>query len=252
MTSQKDFDRWMAQAEIRALQAENARLRQYAQSGAATFEDLYVRDQEIARLRGAIGLATTAAPTMEMDAADPVGMMQRVVAETDTLREQADALADALEELQATVRATCEGGQVDIPGLEILGEALDEAAPHSAPTGRPAMDSDVTTVQRARGWRECEHHDGCGVWQFGVIERRGLPDPLADTPEGWWEFGQILRWAHEKGWRLNLIHGYNGTYMGRIWPEGGVFIDGDVHPDIRAATIAALAAAVRRESENNQ
>lgn len=76
--------------------AENARLRQYAQSGAATFEDLYVRDREIARLREAIGLATTAAPTMEMDAADPVGMMQRVVAETDTLREQADALADAL------------------------------------------------------------------------------------------------------------------------------------------------------------
>ena len=126
---------------------------------------------------------------MEMDAADPVGMMQRVVAEIDTLREQAealkaavldidahatplgededgfitggyivsvgalhralgvvghaarkcgpgalcppcgqaDALADALGELQATVQATCEGGQVDIPGLEILGEALDEA-----------------------------------------------------------------------------------------------------------------------------
>lgn len=40
---------------------------------------------------------------------------------------QAEALADALENLQATVQATCEGGQVDIPGLEILGEALDEA-----------------------------------------------------------------------------------------------------------------------------
>ncbi len=31
--------------------SENARLRQDAQSGAATFEDLYVRDREIARLR---------------------------------------------------------------------------------------------------------------------------------------------------------------------------------------------------------
>ena len=40
---------------------------------------------------------------------------------------RADGLAEALEELQATVQATCEGGQVDIPGLEILGEALDEA-----------------------------------------------------------------------------------------------------------------------------
>ena len=27
-----------------------------------------------------------------------------------------------------------------------------------------------------------------------------LADPLADTPEGWWEFRQILKWAHEKGW----------------------------------------------------
>lgn len=48
-------------------------------------------------------------------------------AENAWLREQAEALADALEELQATVQAACEGGQVDIPGLEILGEALDEA-----------------------------------------------------------------------------------------------------------------------------
>lgn len=48
-------------------------------------------------------------------------------AENARLREQVEALAEALEELQATVQATCEGGQVDIPGLEILGEALDEA-----------------------------------------------------------------------------------------------------------------------------
>ncbi len=47
--------------------------------------------------------------------------------EVSSIREQAEALADALEELQATVQATCEGWQVDIPGLEILGEALDEA-----------------------------------------------------------------------------------------------------------------------------
>lgn len=50
-----------------------------------------------------------------------------VLTELRLTRAQADALAAALEELQATVRVTCEGGQVNIPGLEILGEALDEA-----------------------------------------------------------------------------------------------------------------------------
>ena len=30
------------------------------------------------------------------------------------------------------------------------------------------------------------------------------PDPLADTPEGWYEFGQIIKWAHEKGWAFVL------------------------------------------------
>ena len=58
---------------------------------------------ENARLREAIGLATTAVPTMEMDAADPVGMMQRVVAEIDTLREQVEALEAAHQRVRSII-----------------------------------------------------------------------------------------------------------------------------------------------------
>ena len=71
--------------------------------------ELNALQAENARLREAIGLATTAAPTMEMDAADPVGMMQRVVAEVTRLRAQADALATALRNqglLQNTFHGT--------------------------------------------------------------------------------------------------------------------------------------------------
>ena len=42
---------------------------------------------KIDRLREAIGLATTAVPTMEMDVDDPIGMMHRVVNEIQRLRE---------------------------------------------------------------------------------------------------------------------------------------------------------------------
>lgn len=84
------------------------------------------------------------------------------------------------------------------------------------------------TVQRARGQVWC----GCGDGQGNCYSRRWLdypttglatihvvtekcgvaheppwepyPDPLADTPEGWWEFGQILEWAEAKS-RVLLI-----------------------------------------------
>lgn len=59
---------------------------------------------------------------------DPVlrDALARIENEVTRLRRQAKALAAALEELQATVQATCEGGHVDMPGLEILGEELGE------------------------------------------------------------------------------------------------------------------------------
>ena len=47
--------------------AENARLREYAQSGAATFDDLYVRDQEIARLRAQAEALATALGEIERE-----------------------------------------------------------------------------------------------------------------------------------------------------------------------------------------
>ena len=55
----------------------------------------------------------------------------------------------------------------------------------------------VETVYRAMGWRPA-------LWNGRYWHEPGapeeavaypLPDPLADTPEGWWEFGQILEWA---------------------------------------------------------
>ena len=47
------------------------------------------------QLRQAIGLATTAVPTMEIDVSDPVGMMQRVVNEVTTLRKALKELVEA-------------------------------------------------------------------------------------------------------------------------------------------------------------
>lgn len=99
------------------------------------------------------------------------------------------------------------------------------------------MDNDVETIQRARGWRE-------SVWPF-------LPDPLADNPEDWWEFGQILNWAHAKGWRLEIDH-HAGDYQVSVWvvDHWGSLSEG--HPDFRAAIVAAIAAAVRRTSSRSE
>lgn len=133
------------------------------------------------------------------------------------------------------------------------------------------MDSDVTTIQRARGWRWFGARDdsqSCiGRRFFTTAPERNWryshevsvacgdaheppwaisPDPLADTPEGWWEFGQIIKWAHEKGWAFVLeiaVHHYCAVVNGAAgWMGNG-------YGDFRTAIIAALAEAVRRESE---
>jgi ribosomal protein L16/L10AE len=46
--------------------------------------------------REAVGLATTAVPSMVMRADDPVGMMREVVKETEALREALEAAREAL------------------------------------------------------------------------------------------------------------------------------------------------------------
>jgi len=51
-------------------------------------EEMAQLDKELSTLRQAVELATTAVPTMTMDADNPIRMMHRVVAETETLREQ--------------------------------------------------------------------------------------------------------------------------------------------------------------------
>lgn len=114
--------------------------------------------------------------------------------------------------------------------------------------------NDIETIQRARGWRECPDHNG--FWLSPHDPNRcthALPDPLADTSEGWWEFGQILRWAHEPAWRLAVEPYHDGTYGASVfrWTDlGGLRRIAEVeHPDFRAAIVAALAAAVRRERE---
>lgn len=53
------------------------------------------RQAEIERLREAIGLMTTAKPSMVMRADDPIGMAQEVVAEVERLREVAKLWDDA-------------------------------------------------------------------------------------------------------------------------------------------------------------
>ena len=244
---------------------------------------------ENARLREAIGLATTAVPTMEMDAADPVGMMQRVVAEVTRLRAQADALADALEGLVEEVwpsEMIAEGIEpeegVSVAGPVDGGTVADARAALRAyrEPGSPAIHTkylddqlvercitclerwpckeatqsrlrekaivlgvaewaltrdernDVETIQGARGWRECPEHNG--FWlspQDNHTCVHPLPNPLTDTPEGAWEFVQILKWAEAKGRALAV--GWMGNGYG----------------DFRAAIIAALATAVRNESE---
>lgn len=42
--------------------------------------------EEIAQLRMAVGLATTMAGHVEMDSADPVGMMQKIIAHVESVR----------------------------------------------------------------------------------------------------------------------------------------------------------------------
>jgi hypothetical protein len=60
---------WVSYDDAAKLLAENERLR-----------------AEAVGFITAVGLATTAVPTMEINVSDPVGMMQRVVAENERLR----------------------------------------------------------------------------------------------------------------------------------------------------------------------
>lgn len=131
--------------------------------------------------------------------------------------------------------------------------------------------NDTETIQRARGWRWYGASDGkmcvgrrwfspVSGGEFGSIhevlascgDAHDPPwpvarDPLADTPEGWWEFGQIIKWAHEKDWAFVLeiaVHHYCAVVNGAAgWMGNG-------YGDFRTAIIAALAEAVRRESED--
>ena len=113
--------------------------------------------------------------------------------------------------------------------------------------------NDVETIQRERGWRECERHNDCGEWHRGRASKGGLPDPLADTPEGWWEFGQILKWAQS----YFPGHSWYQITTTKSITEVEVVVDGlsvtlKRDADFREACIAALAAAIRRESEDKR
>ena len=116
--------------------------------------------------------------------------------------------------------------------------------------------NDTEIIQRERGWREGRALAGRDYWTrppFG-IHQLNLPDPLADTPEGWYEFGQFLKWAHEMGWRFEIDSYGNGEYVAAVVERAAGFgwigfVEGPMRPDFRTAIIAALAAAVRPESE---
>ena len=114
------------------------------------------------------------------------------------------------------------------------------------------MNSDVETIQRERGW----HRDFCcsepdcdwkDMWRNG--DSIGLlPDPLADTPEGWWEFGQILKWADGEGYYFT-VHTQHEQMIAACFRSGYSSLKFHQHETERGARIAALAAAVRHESE---
>jgi hypothetical protein len=75
-------------------------LRQTVEQYATTLKNVMAKKaalkDEVERLQLAVGLATTAVPTMEMDSDHPVEMMQRVVAEVERLRAEVERLGAAL------------------------------------------------------------------------------------------------------------------------------------------------------------
>ncbi len=132
------------------------------------------------------------------------------------------------------------------------------------------MDNDVEVVQRKR-YQPCTKHfdgwrlpDGTQLFQWGCCYRSfdSLPDPLADTPEGWYEFGQILKWIEDKRhtkpylpWAFEIKYYGENSYSAAFWLVGNrytaVATAEASGSDPRGAVIAALAAAVRPESEDN-
>ena len=109
--------------------------------------------------------------------------------------------------------------------------------------------SDVETVQRERGWQRCP--DGCMYWVLVTDHldkhHESIPNPLADTPDGWWEFGQTLKWAHEKGWVWAAEPYIGGDHQVDVFGDDEHI--GYGYGDFRTSIIAALAEAVRHESE---
>lgn len=101
--------------------------------------------------------------------------------------------------------------------------------------------NDTEIIQRERGWR----------W-YGPVAR----DPLADTPEGWYEFGQILKWADKWCTERDAFWDLTSSVLlddEETWGyEMVIFMRDETtysakHADERTARIAALAAAVRHE-----
>jgi len=76
-------------------------LRQTVEQYATTLKNVMAKKSalkdKVERLQMAVGLATTAVPTMEMDSDHPVEMMQSVVAEVERLRAERDALRIGLQ-----------------------------------------------------------------------------------------------------------------------------------------------------------
>jgi hypothetical protein len=73
------------------LRAENDRLR---------IDNAVLRSEAVDFI-AAVGLATTAVPTMQINVRDPIGMMQRVVAEVQKLRATNERLREALADMLA-------------------------------------------------------------------------------------------------------------------------------------------------------
>lgn len=116
--------------------------------------------------------------------------------------------------------------------------------------------NDIETIQKARGWRECSEHEGFWLRPGGAKRcERPLPDPLADTPEGWFEFGQIITWATGKKWSLSIETAHDDLYQADVYlnaeTEFAMCI-GEFYGGFREAAIGAIAQAVHYESEDEK
>lgn len=98
---------------------------------------------ELSELRQAVGLASTIVPDMEIDVRDPVGMMQRVVAEVERLKKGLETERQTVERLKTGAKPAGCGCDPEVGSYyedcPVHGEAQQAEQPDPAPGLREAL-----------------------------------------------------------------------------------------------------------------